>query len=140
MHIPFTERTCIFVYFSFLPFLCPANKRWTVYICYTWTWQGKGKCLPFATSTEAEHFVSRITPWHAKDRFTGFRWRVGSWVPPGKLQKHLTNFRRRNMAEISPIRRKTLSNQSINHWLLLLFCCVDVLHRKDNVFACVTSR
>ena len=25
-------------------------------------------------------------PWHAKDRFAGFWWRVGSWGPPGKLQ------------------------------------------------------
>ena len=36
--------------------------------------------------------VSRITtPWHAKDRFTGFRWRVGSWGPPGKLQNFKTD-------------------------------------------------
>ena len=30
-------------------------------------------------------------PWHAEDRFTGFRWRVGSWGPPGKLQNFKTD-------------------------------------------------
>ena len=57
------------------------------------------------------------TPWHAKDRFSGFRRRVGSWGPPGKLQNfityHLPNSRRRCMAGILPIRRKP-QKQSIN--------------------------
>ena len=55
-------------------------------------------------------------PWHAKDRFAGFLWRVGSSGPPGQFQNwsHFTNSRCRYMAEIFPIRRKTLSNQSFN--------------------------
>ena len=53
--------------------------------------------------------VSRtITPLTRKR----FRWRVGSWGPPGKHWSHFTNSPRRYMAEILPIRRKTLSNQS----------------------------
>ena len=64
--------------------------------------------------------VSKITTCLAhKDRFTGFRWRVGSWGPPRKFQisnwPHFTNSRRHNMAEILPIRPNTLSNQSINY-------------------------
>ena len=59
--------------------------------------------------------VSRITtPWHAKDRFSGFRRRVGSWGPPGKLKNFITNSHRRYMAGILPVRRKTQNNQSIN--------------------------
>ena len=54
---------------------------------------------------------------------------IGSWRPPGKLQNWLllTNSRRRYMAEIMPIRRKTLSNQSISceipgnsHWIKVI--------------------
>ena len=30
-------------------------------------------------------------PWHAKDRFTNFRWREGLWGPPGKLQNIKTD-------------------------------------------------
>ena len=62
--------------------------------------------------------VSTIrTPWHAKDRFIGYRWRKGSWKPSGKHWSLLTNSRRRYIAEILPIRRKTVIsiNQSINN-------------------------
>ena len=31
-------------------------------------------------------------PWHAKDRFTGFRW-VGFWGSPGKLQNFTNDHR-----------------------------------------------
>ena len=54
-------------------------------------------------------------PWHAKDRFTRIRWRVGSRGAPGKLQ---------NFTEILPIRRKTLYNQSIElHSIVVCFYC-----------------
>ena len=42
--------------------------------------------------------------YHPKNRFTGFRLRVGSWRPPGKHHYFKTSHRRRYMAEILPIR------------------------------------
>ena len=50
------------------------------------------------------HFTGeKIHGMHRKDRFTGFRWRVGSWGTPGKIQNWslLTNSRRRCMADIA---------------------------------------
>ena len=45
--------------------------------------------------------LSRITtPWHAKDCFTGFWWKVGSWGPPGKLQIFKTNHISRIVAAV----------------------------------------
>ena len=35
----------------------------------------------------------RQPSWHAKHRFSGFRWRVGSWRPPEKHQ-NFTNYHR----------------------------------------------
>ena len=32
-------------------------------------------------------------PWHVKDRFTAFRWRVGSWGPPGNFQNFTNDHR-----------------------------------------------
>ena len=59
--------------------------------------------------------VSRTTtPWHAKDRFTRIRWRVGSRGPPEKLL---------NSTAILPIRRKTLYNQSIYLFIVVCFYC-----------------
>ena len=52
-------------------------------------------------------------PWHAKHRFTKFRWRVGSWGPPGKLQNLKTDDFQLIYGWKLPIRRKTISNQSI---------------------------
>ena len=60
--------------------------------------------------------VIRTTPWHAKDRFSGFRRRVVSWGPSRKLQNfityHLPYNRRRYMAAILWIQCKTI-DQSI---------------------------
>ena len=64
--------------------------------------------------------VSRITtPWHAKKPFHWISMkrrlvRAASEISKFQNWSHLTNSHRRYMAEILPIRRKTLSNQSIN--------------------------
>ena len=51
-------------------------------------------------------------PWHAKDRFTGFRWREKAREDcQGKFK--ISKLNSRYMAERLPIRRKTISNQSI---------------------------
>ena len=48
----------------------------------------------------------------ARNRFTGFRWRVGSWGPPGKLLNFTNDHRLFIVAAV--FRLKLLYNQSIN--------------------------
>ena len=46
---------------------------------------------------------------------------------------HLTNSRRRYMAEILPIRRKTLSNQSTNHTVNFVFTPTQLIQNLQYV-------
>ena len=54
-------------------------------------------------------------PWHAKDRFTGFRWNVGIWGPPGK-HENFTNDRRLFIVA-AVIRRNGVKYYIIHHVL-----------------------
>ena len=93
----------------------PKQKKPEQYYTFKTTCQSTSVLFAFALVLDVKWcHISRITnPWHALDRFTGFRKREGSLGPPEKLQiSHLSYSRRRYMAEILQIWRKTPFNQA----------------------------
>ena len=109
----------LFSRYPVLPFMFLTMSVETSPLVFTWR-----QIYPFLYSTVPVpllilYFTMSKVFLRTKDSSTGFRWRLGSWGPPGKLQNFknwstLTNSRRRYMAEILPIQRNTLSYQSIN--------------------------
>ena len=62
-------------------------------------------------------------PWHAKDRFAGFWWRVGSWGPPGKLQNFINDHISLIVAAVTWLKycRYGVKLYPINRYILLFW-------------------
>ena len=56
--------------------------------------------------------------WHAKDHFTGFQWRVGSWGLPRKLQNFKTEHFKLIVAAVIKYCRYGVKHNSINQSIL----------------------